>query len=180
MIIIQKPTKEDIRGIQEVFYKTWLSTYPNKDIGVLREDIEEQFKNRFSDEVLKKREKKFLNTPNTQLFLVAKENKKVVGIFDLVKHENVNQLEAIYILPEYQGRGIGKMFWEKGQEFFGNDRDIIVHVASYNKQAIYFYEKLGFVDYGRKFMDDKFKMPVSGVVIPEIEMVIKSSLKYNE
>lgn len=173
MITIQKPTKEDVRGVQEVFYKTWLATYPNDEVGVTKEDIEEKFKNRNSDENIKLRTEKYLNIPNNELFLVAKDDTKVVGIFIFVKKEDYNQLQAIYVLPEYQGKGIGMMFWNKAKEFMDNDKDTLVQLATYNKGAEIFYKKLGFVDTEKRFSDEKYKMPVSGVIIPEMEMILK-------
>ena len=66
------------------------------------------------------------------------------------------------------------MFWKKAKEFFDKSKDIIVQVAIYNKQAISFYKKLGFIDTGKRFSDEKYKMPISGAVIPEIEMILKN------
>ena len=174
MIVIQTPKKEDISGIQDVFYKTWLATYPNEEIGITKEDIIERFKNSFSEEGLKRRTNYFLNIPENELFLIAKEGPNVVGVCKFVKREKFNQLQAIYVLPKYQGKGIGFMFWEKAQEFIGDSKDIIVQVAAYNKQAISFYKKLGFIDTGKRFTDEKLKMPISGVVMPEMEMIIKN------
>ena len=173
MIIIQKPTIDDVRGIQNVFYKTWLATYPNKEVGITEEDIEERFKNRFSKENMEKRSGHYLNLPHNQTFLIAKDGLNVVGVCIFINKEEFNELQAIYVLPEYQGKGIGMMFWEKIKEFLDRNKDTIVHVAIYNKNAIFFYKKLGFVDTGKRFSDEKFKMPISGAVIPEMEMIIK-------
>ena len=173
MITIQKPQEEDIRGVQEVYYKTWLSTYPNKEAGITKEDIEERFKNHFSEEFVNKVKKASLNVPENELYLIAKDGMSVVGVCRAIKKENFNQLQSIYVLPEYQGRGIGGMFWKEIKEFFNNGEDIIIQVATYNKQAISFYEKLGFVDNGKRLADERFKMPISGALIPEMEMVLK-------
>ncbi|MFH0755608.1 MAG: GNAT family N-acetyltransferase [bacterium] len=173
MIKIQKPIKEDSRGVQEVFYKTWLETYPNKEAGILKEDIEEHFKNRFSDEVIKKKEKFFMNIPKNELFLVAKDGEKVVGVCAAVIGEDFNQLRGIYVLPDYQRQVIGLLFWNKIKEFLDKDKNIIVQLVAYNKQAESFYKKLGFVDTGKRFVDETHKMSVSGKFIPEMEMIIK-------
>jgi ribosomal protein S18 acetylase RimI-like enzyme len=44
-----------------------------------------------------------------------------------------------------------------------------VEVATYNANAIRFYEGLGFVDTGKRMSDPKFTMK-SGAIIPEMEM----------
>lgn len=169
MIIIQKPKKEDIEGIQRVFYETWLATYPNEDIGITTEDIEDKFKGRFLPEVIQKRAESVLNLAENQIFIVAKDGDIVVGVCRAEKKETYGELMAIYVLPKYQRNGIGKMFWEEVKIFFGNEKEMIVHVAIYNKQAINFYNKLGFVDTGKRFAD-KHKMPISGKFIPEMEL----------
>jgi ribosomal protein S18 acetylase RimI-like enzyme len=173
MIVIQKPRNEDTRGILEVFYKTWLSTYPNKEVGVTKEDIEDRFKDRLSEENIKKRTEQYTNVPENELYLIAKEGTLVVGTLKVVKREGFNQLQAIYVLPEYHGKGIGTMLWNKAEEFLGKDKNIIVQLATYNKQAESFYKKLGFVDTGKRFTDESTKMPISGVMIPEMEMILK-------
>ena len=49
MITIQRPIKRDIKDIQQIFYETWLATYPNEEAGIIVADIEERFKDRFSE-----------------------------------------------------------------------------------------------------------------------------------
>ncbi len=174
MIKIGKPIIEDVRGIQQVFYKTWLRTYPNEKAGITAEDIEEFFKDRFSEKIIQKRLNDISNPSKDRLLLVAKEGELVVGVCRLVKKEKINQLEAIYVLPSYQGKGIGVMLWKSAEEFFDKDKDIIVQVATYNKQAVGFYKKIGFIDTGERFTEKHFKMPVSGSLIPEMRLVIES------
>lgn len=175
MITIQKPTKEDVKSIQQVFYETWLETYPNKEAGVTAEDVEEKFKDRFSEKFIQKRTEAISNISKNQLFLVAKDEDVVIGVCKAEKRESVNELSAIYVLPNYQGKGVGMMFWKKVKIFFGDENDIIAHVATYNSQAIDFYKKLGFVDTEKRFTDEKHRMPISGVFIPEAELIIKKS-----
>lgn len=98
----------------------------------------------------------------------------MVGVCWISKNAEHNELLAIYVLPGEQRQGIGNKLWEQALAFFDSSKDIIVHVATYNERAINFYKKLGFVDNGRRFSDEKFKMPVSGNCIPEMEMVVKA------
>ena len=174
MTTIEKPKIEDVRGIQEVFYKTWLATYPDEEAGITVADIEEKYKDRFSEAVLEKRRNDILDKSENKLFLVAKDDGQVVGACRARKDEKCNELEAIYVLPDYQGKGIGKMLWDRAMEFFENEKDIIVQVVTYNLPAINFYRKLGFTDTGKRFSDEKFKMPISGSYLPEMEMVIRN------
>ena len=177
IIKIQKPTIKDVRKIQKVFYETWLSTYPNKKAGITKEDIEEKFKNRLYRKVIQKRSEDISNISKNRLFLIAKISTLIVGVCKITKEKKYNQLEAIYVLPDYQGKGIGSLFWEKIMVFFGTKKDIIVRVAVYNKKAIEFYKKLGFTDTGKRFYEERYRMPISGKCIPEMEMIIKARVK---
>ncbi|MCC6520703.1 GNAT family N-acetyltransferase [Candidatus Nomurabacteria bacterium] len=171
-ILITKPNiPEDVIQIQEVFYRTWLETYPNEEAGITKEDIEEYYKDRLNPKTIQKRIDALSQLPPNQLFIVAKDGDKVVGVCRIVNRETCNQLQAIYVLSEYQRHGVGNMFWDKGQEFFDKSKDTIVQVATYNKKAISFYEKLGFVDTGKRFTEERHKMPISGALIPEMEMI---------
>ena len=76
------------------------------------------------------------------------------------------------MLPEYQGKGVGKLLWKEAQRHFNAEKDIIVEVATYNTRAIRFYEHLGFIDTGRRLKNEKLKMK-SGVTVPEREMIIR-------
>lgn len=172
MIEIKKPIVEDAVGIQNVSYETWMATYPNKEIGVIKEDIEEKFKNRLSKEAIQKREFEILNPQNNNFFLVAKENNTVIGICKAEKDAHENRLTAIYVLPEHQGRDVGMLLWKCILDLLGSKKSILVDVASYNLQAINFYKRIGFIETGKRFVDEKYKMPISGIIIPEIEMIL--------
>lgn len=166
-------TPEDVRGVQEVFYKTWLATYPNEELGITVDDIEKRFKGTLTEEALAKRAARITNPPEGETLFLAKEGEKVVGLCRAVKSEESNRLQAIYVLPGYQGRGVGKLLWEEAQKIFDPSKDTVVAVATYNIGAIDFYKKLGFRDTGRRLEDEKFKMK-SGATIPEMEMEIKA------
>lgn len=172
-IEIKNVEKEDARGILDVQYRTWLSTYPNEKVGITTEDIKDRFEPRFSEEGILKREKGIENLAPNEKYLVAKDGDKIVGMCFAKIHDTKNQLQAIYILPEYQGQGLGYKLWNEVLDFFDMTKDIYVEVADYNEKAISFYKKLGFAETGRRFSDENFKMK-SGALLPEMELVIKA------
>ncbi len=172
-IKIAEAVPEDARAISEVQYKTWLETYPNKEAGITVDDIHDRFKNRFTDESIKKREEYMRSQPANQKTWVVRMDGRVVGFGAVIKHEDKNQLQSIYLLPEMQGRGVGRKLWEEMSKFSDPSKDTIVQVATYNAPAVGFYKKLGFVDTGKRFSDERFRMK-SGAVIPEMEMIIKA------
>lgn len=170
-ITITEAAPEDALGITTVLYKTWLETYPNEKIGITREDVEESYKDSFTEEKIKNQKENIANTPENQKRVVAKNGDEVVGVATMVRNNENNQLRTIYVLPDYQGRGIGQMLWNEVKKFCDPSKDTIVQVATYNKNAISFYEKLGFVDTGKRWSDEKWKMK-SGATIPEMELIL--------
>ena len=161
-------------GIVNVLYKTWLATYPNKEFGITTNDIEESYKESFTKENLKKLSDKITQLNQNERRLVAKIGNNIVGVATIVRNENNNLLKTIYVLPEFQGKGIGKMLWQEAKRFCDQNKDIILQVATYNKNTIEFYKKLGFIDTGKRFIDTTWRVKRWGVSIPEMEMVIKA------
>lgn len=167
------PKPEDARGIHEVFYKAWLDTYPNKDFNVTIDDLKNELSESLTDEMINKSQKQIEKPLEHKIFLVAKKDNEVVGVCLASKHEDRNELEAIYISPEYQRKGVGKQLWNKVYEFFDPTKDIIVRVTSYNMKAISFYQGLGFINQKTNQNIEDFTLK-NGKKIPQIEMRIKS------
>ncbi len=156
-------------GVQQTLYKSWLATYPSEEVGITREDIEHRFEGRFTDEALAKRWDRMKHISDRHI-LLAKDNDTVAGVIVITNTSDKNQLQAIYLLPEYQGKGIGKMLWQSAQQYIDPTKPTIVYCATYNAKAIAFYEKLGFRDTGRRWQDDETVRMKSGVIIPQLEM----------
>jgi len=172
-IVIAPASSEDTKDIQDVFYKTWLDTYPNAEAGITVDDIEDRYKDAFTEDTLRKRAERISNPPEGEILLVAKENDRTIGLCRVVISDTENRIQAIYVLPEYQGKGIGRKLWEEARKLFDPEKNIHVAVATYNTNAIEFYRRLGFEDTGKRWTDEKLKMK-SGSVIPEMEMIINA------
>jgi ribosomal protein S18 acetylase RimI-like enzyme len=173
-IEIVEAIPEDARAIREVQYKTWLATYPNEEHGITEDDVHDRFSGSFDDEKIKEREERIKNISEGQKYFVAKSEGQVVGFAISSKREDINQLNAIYVLPEFQGTGVGKKLWEQARQIFDPSQDTIVEVASYNLPAIEFYKKLGFIETGEIFTDENFKMK-SGATLPETRLIISAT-----
>lgn len=174
-ITISKPNiPDDVYQIADLFFITWLATYPNKETGITEEDIKERFKDRHSKESIQKRVDNLSALSKNQSFFVAKDEEKIIGVCRAVIRDNYNQLQSIYVLPEYQGKGVGYQLWQEAKKFFDSKKQTVVQVATYNTKAITFYKKLGFVDTGKRFTNEKHRMPISKAVILEMEMTLVS------
>ncbi len=172
-IKIMKASPEDVLGILDVLYKTWLVTYPNKELGITVQDIESSYENAFLPENIEKRKEKITQNEINEKRLVAKCGDQVVGMAMMVKSIDKNQLRSLYVLPEFQVKKIGFRLWSELKDFIDPNKDTTVELADYNQQAINFYKKLGFVDTGRRWIDEKYRFK-SGSNIPQMEMIIKA------
>lgn len=172
-IRIEKARAEDTEGIQEVFYRAWLAVYPNKEYGVTIDDVEDRFKDRFSEEKLMKRREFYANPPHGEIWLVAKKGESVVGLVSPVRTDDRNQLQRIYVHPDHQHQGIGTKLWEAAKQHMDMSKDTYVNLVDYNTQALRFYEKLGFKDTGRRWPSTVMVMK-SGARPTEMEMVLRA------
>ena len=172
-ITILDAVPDDALGITNVFYKAWLATYPNAERGITVGDIEDSYKDEFSDEKIEELKGLIRDVPKNKKRLVAKKGSLVVGACTVIRNENNNHLRTLYILPEFQNKGIGTKLWNKAIEFLDPKKDTIVQVADYTQNAINFYIKLGFVDTGKRTAQESGSFK-SGATIVDMEMVRKA------
>jgi ribosomal protein S18 acetylase RimI-like enzyme len=154
-IHIRNAEEKDAETIQKVFYKTWIATYPNEENGISRSDLEHRFHSLLSEEKIHNVRKLIRELDSTMRFLVIEVDGQIVGVSFLEKEKDHNRFQSVYILPEYQGQGIGKKAWEYAVSFFDMTKDTVLDVVTYNKKAISFYTKLGFVDTEKRFSEYK-------------------------
>ena len=105
------------------------------------------------------------------VFYVAQDdNGKDVGFvsYEINSEPNKTKIHKIYVLPETQGTGLGRQFFElvKEKAIENNQKAIFLNVNKYNN-AIHFYMKLGFtkvkdevIDIGNGYVMDDYVMEV--------------------
>lgn len=168
-IIITEPVLGDEEGIAYVHKQTWLETYPNEERGINKNDI--LLKDFDSEEKLEKwRNRIKENGTGGAYVCVAKNDGKVVGVCMAAKGGKYNELKIIYVLPQYQGMGIGTKLAESALKWLGVEKDIILDVVDYNSNAIAFYKKIGFLE---TMHTSKCEFP-NGKNMQEIRMIMKS------
>ncbi|MBW6431995.1 GNAT family N-acetyltransferase [Patescibacteria group bacterium] len=159
-IRLAKPADSD--AMFDVVEKTWLSTYPNKELSITKECLTEQI------ELNKQKRKKITQNKKSHTW-VAVDGDTVIGICRAEILRGDKYLGSTYILSDYQRQGIGSEFIDRATKWFGNENGIITEVASYNKKAISFYSKNGFVKSSRIKKPKGTRLP-NGSVIPIFEM----------
>jgi len=142
-IKIRPANLADVQPIFDITRTTWLDTYPNEEFGVRYGDIVAKFSD--SEKSFQKISKRIESHDNDNCGWVAESGGKIVGFSTAVRENNKGVLvKAIYVRPEYQGRGIGGELLREILKFYKNSKKFWLEVAVYNKKAIGFYEKFGF------------------------------------
>ena len=103
-----------------------------------------------------KRYIKWLHKVDRNGLLIAEDNEKVVAFlffchnwWDRI-HGEIGEIHELAVVPEYQGRGIGRTLLQEGINHMRRYHDIFgLWVGERNKRARKFYEEMGFSYEGR-------------------------------
>lgn len=158
-ITIRKMIKEDMQQVQQVAKTSWHHTYE----GIIPAEIQGNFlKSAYSDEMMN------LRLVSTFIF-VSEVDGKVIGFanYSPVKEEGNVELSAIYLYPEYQGKGIGTRLLQAGIKNIEGTKEIFVNVEKDNEIGINFYKAKGFEVISE--FDDDF----DGHILKTVRMVLK-------
>ncbi|HVZ76258.1 MAG TPA: GNAT family N-acetyltransferase [Candidatus Paceibacterota bacterium] len=160
----------DAHGIQDVFYWSWITTYPSAEFGITVEDIEYRYQDRHSIERIGRTQERIILECPAIILLVAKDGNSVVGLCRIQPGKDSHFLQSLYILPAYQGRGIGGMLWKEAQKYLSPCFPVKLWVTTYNARAIRIYERWGFAKQGTSFLSPQLQMR-NGSRFPLYEMI---------
>lgn len=165
-LIIKTAKITDAQAIARVRNLTWLDTYPSKKYNITRKMLEKM--DLGGPKALRKIRKRINGIGKNLHLWVAKDKETVVGYITVFRKPGKNYLGSFYVLPEYQGRGIGTTLMGKALKWFGLKSTVELGVASYSKKTIRFYKKFGFQIIGPN--RDAPTLP-SGRLMPSIKMI---------
>lgn len=171
-IEIRKAEPADAEAWGKIHKECWLDVYPNKEHNITREDI--LLKDFDSSEKIAMWRDSFVNRTDCKYYSVVVDD-KVVGMCIAYHDKPINEIGAIYIDLNYQGKGIGTKLMNKAMADFDPTKKVNLKVVSYNEKAINFYKKQGFKIVG-PFDDPHGKLP-NGKKLPEIEMIKDKNTK---
>lgn len=166
-ITIVKAEPEDAETLAQIKQRVWLTTYQNKDLSITEEEI--LSKDFLCPQRIAKRAEHMGKVDGINHTLVARNGTEVAGYGRAVKGENYNEIVTLYVLPEWQGQGIGTMLIKELLTWLDDGKDISLGVVPYNAQAIRFYKKFGF-KLGNIIPHSSPVFP-SGKDLPEVEML---------
>jgi ribosomal protein S18 acetylase RimI-like enzyme len=140
MLLLAEAAIQDFKTIREIAYKSWPSTYGSI---LSKEQIDYMLDLFYSEQALLEN----LNQKGHR-FLLVNEGEVCLG-FASYEHNYLNQkctrLHKIYLLPEAQGKGAGKLLIEAVENLAKENQSVVVslNVNKFNT-AISFYKKIGF------------------------------------
>lgn len=149
-LVFKRCSKRDIKELTQISWNTFYESYKDKN----DPDNFKQFLDaKFNEQQLLSE----INNPNCHFYFVY-DNSLLVGYFKLNENEAQTEafkeptieLERIYVLKQYQGRGYGKFMIRKAKELSGDSNaDFLwLGVWKINENAIRFYEREGFKKFG--------------------------------
>lgn len=160
MIAIFQASIKDSPIIQAIANKTWPITYGSI---LSKAELDYMLDLMYSDESLLEQLK------TKPLFFLAYEDDVCLGFTSCENNYQNNKetrLHKIYILPEAQGKGVGKALIEKVIAIAKENQSEVIslNVNKFNK-AVSFYKKIGFVvaseedlDVGVGYLMEDYKM----------------------
>ncbi|CAC9975102.1 GNAT family N-acetyltransferase [Flavobacterium panici] len=140
MITISEAGLSDIKIIQEITNITWPITYGEI---LTKEQLDYMLDLFYSEESLAKQIKN-----KEQLFYLISDSESTIGFIGIehnYKNEALTKIHKIYLLPETQGKGYGKIVFESIEKLAleNNSTALLLNVNRFNT-ALNFYKKLGF------------------------------------
>ena len=173
--VVEDAKPEDVEQIIIIARDSWLDIYPNEKYGITREDIADI--DWFNPDELEKRRRKIREKgDNIHTWVIRDEKNNIVGFCKVSKNRHKEdtggqrEIDAMFVVKEFQKNGLGKKLIEKSVEWLGSDGDIRLEVVSYNTNAINFYKKFGFKETVLPVNEKRNQLP-SGKQIPRIVMV---------
>jgi ribosomal protein S18 acetylase RimI-like enzyme len=156
-IAIRKMHFEDTKQVQKIAKTTWNATYE----GIIPLEVQNRFLEfNYSDESLKQRMER-------SILYVAEVDGEVVGFanYSPVRDGGKVELSAIYVYPEFQGKGIGTALLQQAMKELDGIKEIYVNVEKDNKTGMNFYEAKGF-EIIKEFHDE-----FDGHIFKQVRMV---------
>ena len=150
MIEILRASPSDLVYVREIALETWPKTFAD----ILTPDqISYMLQWMYDLEALKSQV-----LEKNHVFLLAKEKGKYLGFCSFEVHSSEDlktKIHKIYILPDTQGKGIGKKLIEAVEHIAkeNGDTHLFLNVNKHNNSAIDFYRHIGFYEAFREVID---------------------------
>lgn len=171
-IIIRKASKIDAEGITLLHDKVWKSSYR----GIFPDEWLDKPLDVIKASIIRRKKKIEIDIENNWPNIVAISNNQIIGwIAGGLNNDNNYpydaELNAIYILKDFQYQGIGKVLVKSFVDLvkYNQLTSMILWVLKANSNAIKFYHRLGGKLVGEKKYKNKF--PIVGYAWDDINLI---------
>ncbi len=134
-------TSEKAAELNEVIFQASVGMYTLHGYGL--SEIESRFAERHSQERIEKTKKMIEDLSSNERYIVATSAGVIVGLCYAERGLSENTLHAMYVFPEFQGKGIGTLLWRSVAGWL-SEKDTYLNVLDMNFPAIKFYKNIGF------------------------------------
>lgn len=143
---IELPTEGDEVALAPMHIQAWKDAYIVPESGLTEEKIDELLQHLLTNTEFRRNTiNEALANPDKVLYRVVKnEAGEIVGFLHGTKHEDHNELDAIYLLNEAKGTGTGGKLMEEFLSWIDKDKIARLEAFAFNESAIQFYERYGF------------------------------------
>jgi len=158
---IREMNSGDINQVQQVAKRSWNHTYE----GIIPLEIQKSFlESAYNDEMMQRRLK-------SSFIYVSEIDGKIVGFanFSPVKEDGKTELLAIYLNPEFQGKGLGTALLNKGLKNLDGVKEVFINVEKENTVGTTFYQAKGFK------VVSEFEEDFDGHPLKTVRMALKIS-----
>lgn len=161
MITISDAGVNDVKIIQEITNIIWPITYGSI---LSKTQLDYMLGLFYSDEALIKQIE-----DKEQLFYLILDSESTIGFIGIehnYKNETVTKIHKVYLLPETQGKGYGKIVFDLIEKLAleNNSTALLLNVNRFNT-ALNFYKKIGFdvkeevdIEIGNGYLMEDFVM----------------------
>ena len=167
-IKIRKATPADAADIQKIIVNASWAAY--EQLGFSQPEFIAKFRDSLFPDNVARYAEHMKTVGDNELYLVADSDEQIVGCAYIEKTMTQNVLHAMYVLPEFQRKGVATLLWNEVQKSFDATKPAAVSVIRENTSAIAFYKNLGFVNSGKQSIREEMKGSEK-VSIVENEMV---------
>ncbi|MEX0931514.1 MAG: GNAT family N-acetyltransferase [Candidatus Paceibacterota bacterium] len=149
---VRKFKNTDLRSVKNVLKRSVISAYLGGKI--THQDILDSFNLKLMKKYESNSKSNLPEMHNSKYFrYVLSYNNRIIGICTIQVGINKNSttrfsiLRQLYLLPSFQGKGLGELLMKKSFTFSKTSRMLtFLEVGRLNKKAINFYERNGFKD----------------------------------
>ena len=92
---------------------------------------------------------------NMEMLKAVDENDNIVGSVRAYEKEGVCHIGRLYVHPDYQNRGIGKLLMQEIEKRFAHCTKYALFTVKHSTKNLYLYQKIGYKIVGEEQLNDK-------------------------